>query len=240
MANLTLHHLQVSQSERIGFLLEELELPYQVKLYKRSPLLAPPELKAKHPLGASPVLEDSTDSSSPPIFLAESGAIAEYLIYKYAGGRLAVAPQDPKYASYLYWFHFANATLQPAMFGLALTRGMAASTQDPRYAANEARVKTAVAHVNRQLESNDYLAGGDEFTAADVMTMWCFSTMRTFEPLDLTEYAGIQAWLERVAARPAYQRAMQKCDPELDIRAGISAEGPPAMEIFAKAMALRL
>lgn len=238
MPNLTLHHLQVSQSERIGFLLEELNLPYEAKLYKRSPLLSPPELKGKHPLGASPVLEDSTDTSSPPILLAESGAIAEYLIYKYADGRLAVAPQDPKYATYLYWFHFANATLQPAMFRMAMTRGMV-STTDPRYAANEKRVKTAVAHVNQQLESNDYLAG-DEFTAADVMTMWCFSTMRTFEPLDLTEYAGIRAWLERVAARPAYQRAMQKCDPELDIKAGISAKGPAAMEMFAKAMALRL
>ncbi|KAF2685048.1 glutathione S-transferase [Lentithecium fluviatile CBS 122367] len=234
---LTLHHLQIGQGERIPFLLEELGLPYELKLYKRSPLLSPAELKEKHHMGASPVLEDATFDPDKPIMLAESGAIAEYLIHKHGHGRVALPPSHPNFADYLYWFHFSNASLQPAIFRLALTRGMV-GPEDPRFKGNEARVRTAVANVNNRLLENKYLAG-EEFTAADVMTMWCFTTMRKFEPLDLTGYEGILGWLERVSKRGAYRRAMERCDPELDLEAGISAEGPSVVELFAKAMAGR-
>ena len=235
---LTVHHLQIGQGERILLLLEELNISYNLQLYKRSPLLSPPELKAKHPLGASPVLEDHTDPSN-PITLAESGAICEYIIYKYGNGRLALPPSHKNFADYLYWFHFSNATLQSGLFRRAVNRGMVGE-DDPRYKGADARVRTAVKHVNNRLLETDAWLAGEEFTAADVMTGWCFSTMRKFEPIDLTEYEGILNWLKRIGEREAYRRAMSKGDPELDVEEGLSAKGPPVMELFVKAMALKL
>lgn len=233
---LIVHHLQVGQGERIPWLLEELNLPYELKLYKRSPLLSPPELKAVYPLGASPVLEDVTDPSN-PVKIAESGAICEYIIHKHANGRLALTAQHKNFADYLYWLHFANGTLQAALFRRGMSRGMVGE-QDPRYKGNVARVDVSLNHINDRLKSNTWLAG-DEFTAADVMTGWCFTTMRKFEPIDLTGYEGIQAWLKRIGERDAYRRAMGKADPELSIEDGLSVKGPPLVEAFVKAMAMK-
>jgi len=238
MAKLTVHHLQISQAERIPFLLEELNLPYELKLYKRDPIFSPPELKEVHPMGASPVLEDATFDAEKPLVLGESNAIAEYLIHKHGNGRLALGPEHKNYADYLYWFHFCNATLLSAMFRRAMTRGMVGE-EDPRFKGNDARLRNAISNVNNRLNANTYLAG-DEFTVADIMFMCCFTTLRKFEPIDLTESAGVLAWLKRVAERPAYQRAMQRCDPELDLQAGISAKGPPPFGLFAKANALKM
>ncbi|KAF1954212.1 glutathione S-transferase [Byssothecium circinans] len=238
MAKLTVHHLQVGQGERVPFLLEELNIPYELKLYQRSPLLAPPELKAKHPMGASPVLEDATFDVANPIVLAESGAIVEYVIHRHGNGRLALPPSHNNYADYLYWFHFANSSLQPALFRRAMARG-AIGEEDPRYIGNDAKVKTAVSHLNNRLLATKAYLAGDEFTAADVMTVWCFTTMRKFEPIDLSEYEGILEWLKKISQREGYQRAMKKSDPDLDIEVGISAKGPPTVELFAKAMALK-
>ncbi|KAJ4377604.1 hypothetical protein N0V83_000431 [Neocucurbitaria cava] len=234
---LIVHHLQVGQGERIPWLLEELNIPYELKLYKRSPLLSPPELKSVYPLGASPVLEDLTDPANPVKF-AESGAIVEYIIAKYAAnGKLALGPNDKQFSEYLYWLHFANATLQSGLFRRGLARGMVGE-QDPRYKGADARVRTALSHMDSRLQSNAWLAG-DQFTAADVMTGWCFTTMRKFEPIDLTEYEGIQGWLKRIGGREAYRRAMGKADPELDVEEGLSVKGPKVIEMFVKAMATK-
>jgi glutathione S-transferase len=234
--NLTLHHLQIGQGERIPWLLEELNLPYNLETYKRSPLLSPPELKAKHPLGASPVLEDHTDAAH-PIVLAESGAIVEYLIQKYGNGKLALGPAHRDFAEYLYWFHFSNSTLQPALFRRAMLRGaIPNSASDMRYLGSDARVKGALNHMNTRLLANKWLAG-EEFTAADVMTGWCVTTMRIFEPIDLSEYEGIFGWVKRFSEREAYRRALGKCDPELKLEETLSAKGPEGMELFVKAMA---
>lgn len=233
---LTVHHLQIGQGERIPWLLEELNLPYTLKLYKRAPLLSPPDLKAVYPLGASPVLEDTTDPAH-PIKIAESGAIADYIVHRYGNGKLSLKPQDRNYADYLYWFHFANGTLQPGLFRRGMARGMVGE-EDPRYKGNDARVKGVLKHFNNRLLENEWLAG-EQFTAADVMSGWCFTTMRVFEPIDLTEYEGIQRWLKRIGEREAYRRAMSKADPEVDVELGLSAKGPPVMEMFVKAMALK-
>ncbi|CAO2647288.1 Nn.00g082100.m01.CDS01 [Neocucurbitaria sp. VM-36] len=233
---LIVHHLQVGQGERIPWLLEELSLPYDLKLYKRSPLLSPPELKAIYPLGASPVLEDLTDPAN-PIKLAESGAIVEYIIHKYANGRLSVGPQEACFSDYLYWFHFANATLQPGLFRRGMARGMVGEL-DQRYKGTDARVRVALTHINNRLLANTWLAG-EKFTAADVMTGWCFTTMRKFEPVDLSGYEGILGWLGRIGEREAYRRAMGKADPELDVEEGLSVKGPKVVEMFQKAMALK-
>ena len=108
---LTVHHLGKSQSERIVWLCEELEIPYELKCYTRDPvtMLAPPDYKALHPIGAAPVITDGD------LVLAESGAVVDYIIAKYGNGRLALAPDHPDFAHYLYWFHFANGTLQANM-----------------------------------------------------------------------------------------------------------------------------
>jgi glutathione S-transferase len=234
--NFIVHHLQVGQGERIIWLLEELGLPYKLELYKRSPLLSPPELQAKYPIGASPILEDFTDANN-PIVLAESGAICEYVIHKYANGRLALPSTHKNFSDYLYWFHFCNATLLSNVFRRALTRGCVGE-DDPRYQGNNARVVKAVSHLNNRLLTNAWLAG-EEFTAADVMMGFNMTTTRKFEPIDLTEYEGIQNWLKRIGERDAYRRAMSKGDPELDIEAGLSAKGPEVVQMFVNAMALK-
>src|SRR5262245_58416915 len=107
---LTVHHLGKSQSERIVWLCEELGIPYDLKCYDRDPVtrLAPPQYKALHPLGAAPVITDGD------LVLAESAAIIEYIVAKHGHGRLVLDADHPDFDQFLYWFHFANGTLQPA------------------------------------------------------------------------------------------------------------------------------
>ncbi|KAI8933079.1 hypothetical protein NX059_009722 [Plenodomus lindquistii] len=233
---LIVHHLQIGQGERIPWLLEELNIPYELKLYKRSPLVSPPELQALYPIGASPVLEDLTDPSNPVKF-AESGAICEYIVNKYGNGRLALKPEDKNYADYLYWLHFGNTSLNSTIFRRVMTRNMVGE-EDPRYKDINRRVVNMLQHTDKRLKENKWLAG-EEFTAADVMMGWCFFTLRKFEKIDLTPYEGILGWMKRVGERKAYRTAMQKSDPELDIDANLSAQGPPLYEPWAKLMGLK-
>ncbi|KAH7136058.1 glutathione S-transferase [Dendryphion nanum] len=222
---LTVHHLQIGQGERIPFLLEELNLPYTLILHQRDPFFSPPELKAIHPTGASPVLEDATFTPNSPLILAESGAITEYIIQRHGAGRLALPPSHPNYADYLYWLHFSNSTLQPAIFRRFLARSLASSPEDPKFLTQDQRTKANLAQLNKRLEANTWLAG-DEFTAADTMMVWCLTTMRMFEPVDLTGHEGTLAWLKRATDREGYRRAHEKMDPELDIEELRSAKGP--------------
>ena len=108
---LTVHHLGKSQSERIVWLCEELEIPYELQCYARdsATMLAPADYKALHLIGAAPVITDGE------MVLAESGAVVEYIIAKYGNGRLALTSRDADFAQFLYWFHFANGTLQANM-----------------------------------------------------------------------------------------------------------------------------
>lgn len=121
---LTIHHLGMSQSERIVWLLEELELPYELLRYQREPAtkLAPAEYKALHSFGTAPVLDDGD------LRLAESGAIIEHVIHTHGQGRLAVAPGTSGYADYLFWWHFANASMMPAAMIDGLVRRLGAAT----------------------------------------------------------------------------------------------------------------
>lgn len=207
---LTLHHLGHSQSERIVWLCEELDIPYALTRYDRDPvtLLSPPALRALHPLGAAPVIEDDG------LLLAESAAIADYIVAKHGGGRLRLGPDHPDFAAYLYWFHFANGNLQPVM-GRAMMVGRAGLAPDhPVQLAVQGRLDRAVALVDARLGTAEYLAG-QEFTAADIMSVFSLTTMRLFQPLDLGPYPNILAYLRRIGARPAYRRAMAKGDPDL-------------------------
>ena len=205
-----IHHLGHSQSERIVWLCEELGLPYELALHTRDAItrLSPPALKALHPLGAAPVIEDDD------LLLAESAAIVDYIVHKHGGGRLMPGPEHPDYAAFLYWFHFSNGNLQSSM-GRQMFLGLTKLPADnPLLVAMQGRFDLMMAHVEARLGLVPYLAGS-EFTAADIMSVFSFTTMRIFQPVDLAPYPNIRAYLQRIGARPAYQRAMAKGDPDL-------------------------
>ena len=207
---LTIHHLGKSQSERIVWLCEELGLPYALKHYQRDAvtMLSPPELKALHPLGAAPVITEGD------LVLAESAAIMDYILARYAGGRLTLPPDHPDYAAYLYWFHFANGNLQPNMGRNMILRRLDLPADNPTLLAMKGRLDRVLELVETRLGQVDYLAGND-FTAADIMTVFSLTTMRYFMPVDLAGYPHIRAYLQRIGQREAYQRAMRKGDPQM-------------------------
>ena len=209
---LTIHHLGKSQSERIVWLCEELDLPYELKRYERDPvtMLAPPQLRQVHPMGAAPVITDGE------LVLAESGAIVQYLIARHGGGRLALDAAHPDFAQYLYWFHFANSNLQPHMGRNMILGRLQLPPDDPVLVTAKARLARVLQHLDERLAQAAWLAG-DTFTAADVMTVFSLSTMRFFAPVDLSPYPHVQAYLRRIGERPAYQRAMRKGDPGMPL-----------------------
>ena len=204
---LTIHHLSRSQSERIIWLCEELALPYDLKVYPRSPLLAPPELKALHPLETAPIITDGE------ITLAESGAIAEYILTKYAHGRLQIPPSEgKKYAEYLYWLHFANGTLQLSVSRTMYFRIAKLPADNPVEKMVIARREHALKLLDDRLKTNEWLAG-EVFTAADVMNVVSLTTLRILVPFSLEGYPNIVRYLQRVGGREGYKRAMEKGDP---------------------------
>ncbi|WFU28094.1 glutathione S-transferase [Bradyrhizobium sp. CB1717] len=205
---LTVHHLGKSQSERIVWLCEELEIPYALKHYTRDPvtMLAPPDYKALHPIGTAPVITDGD------LVLAESGAIVDYLMAKYGNGRLALRPDDPDFAQFLYWFHFANGTLQAGMGRLMILNRLKLAEDNPMLAATRGRVDRAFDLVDARVRDAEYLAG-KTFTTADIMTGFSLTTMRYFQPYDLSRCPNVVKYLGRVSARAAYRRAMEKGDP---------------------------
>jgi glutathione S-transferase len=207
---LRIHHLGHSQSERIVWLCEELDLPFELRHYTRDPvtMLSPPELRALHPLGAAPVIEDGD------LLLAESAAIVEYIIEKHGGGRLKLRPDHPDYAAFLYWFHFSNGNLQPVMGRMMMISRANLPAAHPVQASVQGRLDRVMALVEARLGEAPYLAGS-EFTAADIMCVFSLTTMRLFQPLDLAPYPNILAYLQRIGERPAYRRAMAKGDPDL-------------------------
>lgn len=205
---LVVHHLGISQSDRIVWLCEELELDYQLIRYDRDAVTkgAPPEYRALTPFGTAPVITDDGR------VLGESGAIIEYLLATRGKGRLAVGAGAPNFADYLFWFHFANGSVMPSsMMDMVAIRmgGGALSKISPVLGTRSDR---AFAMIERRLGETPYLAG-NEFTAADIITLFPLTTMRVFLPRDLSSSPNTLAYLQRVGARPAYRRAMAKADP---------------------------
>jgi glutathione S-transferase len=214
---LTVHHLNNSRSQRVLWLLEELGVPYEIKRYQRDPktMLAPPGLRAIHPLGKSPVITDDG------LTIAESGAIIEYLIDKYGQGRLAPAAGTPERLRYTYWLHYAEGSVMPPLllkliasriatapmpfFAKPIAKKIAATLQDsfinPQLALH-------LTYVDEQLRPTGWFAGG-EFTAADIQMSF---------PLEAATARGgrkgdfplILEFLDRIHARPTYQRALEK------------------------------
>lgn len=207
---LTVHHLGKSQSERIVWLCEELGIPYELKVYDRHPVtrLAQADYKALHPIGSAPVITDGE------LVLAESGAIVEYIVAKYGKGRLILAPDHPDFAQFLYWFHFANGTLQPATGRNMILGRLNLPADNALLIAMKARLDLALGFLEERLAAVDYLAGR-EFTTADIMLVFTLTTMRLFYPYDLKPYPSLLRYLQRIGSRPAYQRAMAKGDPDM-------------------------
>jgi len=205
-----IHHLGHGQSERVVWLCEELGLPYELRHYTRDAVtrLSPPELKARHPLGAAPLIEDGD------LLLAESAAIVEYIIVKHGGGRFKPGPGHADYAAFLYWFHFANGNLQPGMGRLMMINSAKLPADHPVRVSVQGRLDRLLALVEARLGEVPYLAGR-EFTAADIMSVFPLTTMRLFQPVDLGPYPNIRAYLQRIGERPAYRSAMAKGDPDL-------------------------
>ena len=214
---LTIHHLQVSQSERLPWLCEELQIPYKLTLHQRAPIFSPQSIKDLTPIGQAPVIQDES------LTLPESAACAEYIIHVHGNGKLALTPSHKNYADYLYWFHFANGTLQPHV--LMMLQLSHIDKDGPSTARQVERLGKMLAFMNARLRENAWLAG-DEFTAADIMTVFTLTTMRAFCPFDLTGYEGILAYLERVAQREGYKKARAKADPELELM--IEGKPPPS------------
>ncbi len=200
---LTVHHLNDSRSQRILWLLEELGTPYDIRQYARnaSTRLAPPELAAVHPLGKSPVVQDDG------LTLIESGAIVDYIIRRHGGGRLQPAPGTAEYEVYNQWLHYAEGSaMLPLMLRLYTGRlGEAGAPLQPRISSELAN---HLGYVNQSLEGREFLVGGT-LTGADIQMSFVGEAARDLR----VQYPAMDAWVRRLQARPAYQRALQRGGP---------------------------
>ena len=202
---ITVHHLNDSRSQRILWLLEELELPYEIKHYARNPQtrLAPPELMTVHPLGKSPVITAGGTT------VIESGAIVDYLIRRHGGGRLQPATDSPAYDIYQQWLHYAEGSaMLPLMLKLYVSRlGEAGTPLAPRI---ESELANHLGYVDKCLAERDWLVG-DTLTGADVQMSFVGEAagMRG----NLERYPNLMAWVKRFQARPAYRKALERGGP---------------------------
>ena len=198
---ITVHHLNESRSQRILWLLEELDVPYDIKFYKRDATtnLAPPELAAVHPLGKSPVITDGD------LTIAESGAVVDYIVRRYGGGRLAPDPASAAYDTYQEWLHYAEGSaMLPLMLLLYTLRlGEAGAPLQERI---NGEIANHLGYVNSRLEGRDYFMG--DFTAADVQMSFVGEVGRAFGRL--ADKPALNAWVDRIHARPAYKKALEK------------------------------
>ena len=210
---LTVHHLGVSQSERIVWLCEELNIPYTLVKYPRDPAtgLAPEEYRALHPYGTAPVITDGE------ITLAESGAIVQYILARYGDNRLAPPSASPEFADYLYWFHFSNASLVASCMVEMAFSSVKDKENYPVLTVFSKRTLRAFDMIEERLLHNPYFAGR-EFSAADIMMLFPLTTMRTFIDRDISGYPHLKAYLQRISARPAWIKAKQAADPDFTIK----------------------
>ena len=200
---IVVHHLNESRSQRILWLLEELELPYEIRHYARDATtrLAPPELKAVHPLGKSPVLEDDGQT------LIESGAIVDFVIRRHGGGRLQPAQPSSDFEAYHQWLHYAEGSaMLPLMLKLYVSRlGDAGAPLAPRI---NSELANHLGYIDSALQGRDWLAG-NTFSGADVQMSFVGEAARGLR----ASYPHMDAWVKRFQQRPAYRRALERGGP---------------------------
>jgi len=201
------HHLENSRSQRILWMLEELGLPYEIRRYERDKktMLAPPELKRVHPLGKSPVIEDSDDGR----VIAETGAIVEYLVEK-ADGRLGPPAHRDDALRYRFWLHYAEGSMMPPLL-IKLVLGRVPLMGKAAQKRIQPMIDVHLDYVESELAQRPWFAG-DDMTAADVMMSFPLEAARSRAGLDDTRPATI-AWLAKVHTRPAYRTALNKGGP---------------------------
>lgn len=199
---IVVHHLQNSRSQRVLWLLEELELPYEVRRYERDAktMLAPPELRKVHPLGKAPVVEDEGR------VVAETGAIVEYLVEK-AGGRLGPPGNRDDVLRYRHFLHYAEGSMMPPLLALLII-GRLGMLGKPARAPVQRMLDTHLDWLEAELGSRAWFAG-DDFTAADIMMSFPLEASRARGGLD-ERRPNLTDWLERIHARPAYAAALAK------------------------------
>lgn len=202
---LTVHHLNESRSQRILWLLEELELPYDLKIYQRDPQtrLAPDELKAVSPLGKSPVVTDGDRT------IIETGAIIDYIIRRHAGGRMQPDPASADYDSYVQWLHYGEGSaMLPLMLRLYVGRlKEAGAPLEPRISSETAN---HLGFIEGHLAGRQFFVG-HSLTGADVQMSFVAEVARAQGALPA--YPSFNAWLDRIHARPAWKRAIDKGGP---------------------------
>lgn len=205
---ITIHHLGVSQSDRVVWLMEELDLPYELKWYDRGEdQLMPPEYFALHPAATAPVIEDDGR------VLAESIVILEHICHRHAGGRFTVPPSASNYEDYLYWLQFNNNVLGLFFARHALSDLSATSPNSDRMRRMVPRREEAYYHhLDRRLGQSQYLAGS-EFTCADMMAMFNLTSLPLFGGRTIEDLPNVKAYVSRIEARPAYRKAMAIAGP---------------------------
>jgi len=215
---ITVHHLEDSRSQRVLWLMEELQLPYEVKRYERDrkTRLAPPELVKVHPLGKSPVIDDDGR------VVAETGAIVDYVVGRYGDGRLIPLAGSDARLDYVYWLHFAEGSAMPPLvmkliFGTMaerapkLLKGVVKAVTGPVLADYvEPNIAKQLAFVESHLAASPWFAGAD-FTAADIMMS--FPLEAAAARADLSATPKVKAFLATIHARPAYVRALERGGP---------------------------
>jgi len=185
-----------------------LGLDYRLEEFSREPNGAAPEaMRNIHPLGKAPIIRDCD------LVLAESGAIVDYIVHRHGADRLTLPPSAPAYARYLYWLHFAEGSLMTVLLIALVLRRIPGANDSPAGMRVAARVKQMLSFVDKELGTGPYFAG-EEFTAADIMMTFPFTTMRRFLDYDLAPLPNIVAYLKRVEARPAYRKAMALAGPK--------------------------
>jgi glutathione S-transferase len=217
---IVVHHLNNSRSQRVLWLLEELGLEYEIVRYQRDPktMLAPPALRAIHPLGKSPVIVDGAQT------VAESGAIIEYLIERYGAGRLIPAAGTSERLRWTYWLHFAEGSaMTPLILKLVfdkLETGPMPFFVRPitRAIARKVKLSYIFPQIKQQLDYMENELGkstwfaGEDFSAADIQMSFPLEAAGARGGLGLS-HANLMAFLERIHARPAYQRALARGGP---------------------------
>jgi len=197
------HHLNNSRSQRILWLLEELGLEYTIVPYQRDPKtrLAPPALKAIHPLGKSPVIRDGG------MVVAESGAIVEYLIDRYGNGRLKPAHGTDDYWKYIEWMHYAEGSAMLPLL-MALFMGFLGEGGAPLRPHVDAQIADHLSYLEQGLGSRQFFVGND-LTGADIQLLFVLEAAGS----RLAPSAALTAYRDRMHARPAYQRGIEKGGP---------------------------
>jgi len=202
---LKIHHLNNSRSQRILWLLEELNVPYEIVHYKRMSAVpfAPPELKAVHPLGKSPVITDGKHT------IAESGAIIEYVIATYGKGKLAPDPKSDDHFKYIEWMHYAEGSaMLPLM--MHLYTGMLGDAAAPLRPRIDSEIANHLGYVSHALTGHDFLVG-KSLTGADIQMTFVLEAAQSGGVLK--SYPVLEAYLARMHARPAYKKAVEKGGP---------------------------